>query len=325
MLDGKKLAVVIPSYKVIDHIDNVISGLESTIDFIVVVDDKCPQRTGGYVLEKWNDPRICVVKNEVNLGVGGAVKAGYMKSIELGADIIVKMDGDDQMDPKQLVNLVKPLIEARADYAKGNRFFSLEEIHKMPKIRILGNIVLSFVSKLSTGYWNVFDPTNGYTAITARVVENLPLEKLSNRYFFETDMLFRLYTLRATVCDVAMPARYGNEKSNLSVSRVLPEFLGRHTSIFIKRIFYSYFLRDLNIASVCLVCGFCLLVFGLLYGAINWISAYQSGQFAPLGIIMLATIPFILGFQLLLNFFSFDYSNVPRDPISDTLPSAVTK
>src|SRR5690606_32052229 len=124
--------------------------------------------------------------------------------------------------------LVAPILAGDADYTKGNRFFDLAQIGRMPPIRIIGNAILSFMSKLSCGYWDMFDPTNGYTAIHARMARILPFEKISRRYFFETDILFRLNTFRAVVVDVPMDARYGEEVSGLRISRILGEFLFKH-------------------------------------------------------------------------------------------------
>jgi len=158
-----------------------------------------PDASGKFVKEHCHDLRVHVIYHESNLGVGGAVMTGYRAALKDGADIIVKIDGDGQMDASLISNFIEPILAGEADYTKGNRFFNLEEIRSMPGLRLFGNAVLSFMTKLSSGYWDLFDPTNGYTAIHVDVARHLPFNKISSRYFFETDMLFRLNTLRSVV------------------------------------------------------------------------------------------------------------------------------
>jgi hypothetical protein len=176
----------------------------------------------------------------------------------------------------------------------------------MPRARIFGNGVLSFMAKLSTGYWDLFDPTNGYTAIHASVARHLPFDKISRRYFFETDLLFRLGTMKAAVVDIPMDAHYGDEVSGLQVTKVIPEFLAKHGKNFVKRIFYSYFLRDLSIASLELLGGLALLLFATVFGGFHWWQSLSSGQAAPVGTIVLTALAVLSGLQLLLAFLSFD-------------------
>lgn len=315
----KKIGVVIPAYKVKKHILGVIAGIGDEVCNIYVVDDCCPEMSGQYVLDHCNDHRVKVIKNKVNLGVGGAVMAGYRAAINDNMDVIVKIDGDGQMDPKLVSYFCIPIIDGRADYTKGNRFFNLDNIRSMPPIRIFGNAILSFMTKLSSGYWNVFDPTNGFTAIDARVVSHLPLDKIDNRYFFETDMLFRLNVLRAVVVDIPMDAVYRDEVSNLKISNIVGDFAWKHVRNFSKRIFYNYYLRDLSVASIELIIGLLLLAFGVIFGAVNWIYAYQMNVLTPLGTIMLAVLPIFTGLQLLLAFLNYDITNVPTQSLSKIL------
>lgn len=309
------IAVVIPCYRVRKHILDVISQVPACVDRIYVVDDACPEGTGNYVVEHCADPRVVVLWNQINRGVGGAVVAGYKRAIDDGADILIKIDGDGQMDPSLIPFFVAPIIEGEADYAKGNRFYDLTKISRMPAARLLGNAALSFMSKLSTGYWDIFDPTNGYTAIHAEVAKRLPLEKISHRYFFETDMLFRLGTLRAVVVDVPMDSRYGDEVSGLSIPRVIGEFAAKHLRNLMKRIFYTYFLRDMSVASLELVVGLCLLGFGLVYGSAHWIQSYGNNTITSAGTVMLAALPVLVGLQFVLAFLGYDIMSVPKKPI----------
>ncbi len=250
------------------------------------------------------------------MGVGGAVITGYRAALRLNVEIFIKLDGDGQMDPTLIPLLSEPILCGNADYAKGNRFFNPEDVQTMPAIRIFGNAVLSFFTKISTGYWNVFDPTNGFTAIHRSVLQILPLNKIDNRYFFESDMLFRLSTIRAVVMDVPMTAKYDCEKSNLIVKKIIFPFLIGHGRNLMKRIFYQYFLRDFNIASVELVLGILMVVFSLVFGLYQWMLSATTGIVATPGAVMIAALPALAGMQLLLSFLNFDFQNIPSVPLS---------
>ncbi|MBT9160329.1 MAG: Polyprenol monophosphomannose synthase [Dehalococcoidia bacterium] len=313
------VAVVIPCYKVTRHIKHVIDEICSDVDVIYCVDDHCPEGSGAFIEGNVTDPRVRVIRNEVNKGVGGAVMAGYRRAIEDGMDILVKVDGDGQMDPALLRYFVAPIASGEADYTKGNRFWDLRAIRQMPLIRRVGNLGLSFMAKFSSGYWDIFDPTNGYTAIHARVAERLPHESISSRYFFETDMLFRLNTLRASVVDVPMDAKYGNEESNLDVSKALFEFSAKHLRNFLKRIGYNYFLRDLSIASAELVIGLLLGIFAIVFGSYHWLQALSTGNATPVGTIMIATVAAVSGLQFVLAFIAYDIANMPKRALHPSL------
>ena len=310
-----RIAVVIPSYKVTQHILGVISAIPEFVSYIYVVDDACPEASGRFVEQHVTDPRIRVIYHARNLGVGGAVMTGYQAAIQDKVDIVVKIDGDGQMDPALIPYFIEPIMAGEADYTKGNRFYDLEEIRAMPPIRILGNAALSLMTKLSSGYWNLFDPTNGLTAIHTDLCKHIPFAKVSNRYFFETDMLFRLNILRAVVVDVPMDAKYGDEQSNLKISRIAGEFLFKHTRNFFKRIFYNYYLRDLSLASIELVIGVLMLIFGLIFGGYNWIESAQNNVSTPAGTVMLAAMPVLVGIQLILSFIGYDIASVPRQTL----------
>jgi len=315
----KRIAVVLPCFKVKRHILDVISRIGDECWRIYVVDDHCPEFSGDYVEANCTDPRVHVIRHATNQGVGGAVITGYLKAIESGASILVKIDGDGQMPPELLPSFVGPILNGEADYAKGNRFFDLTNVGRMPALRLCGNAALSFVTKLSAGYWNSFDPANGYTAIHAEVAKRLPLDKISRSYFFETDMLFRLGSLRAVVVDVPMDAQYGDEISSLRVSRIFGEFLFKHVRNFGKRIFYNYFLRDFSAATVELVMGALLVGFGLIFGVLHWIDSLSTGQAASAGTVMLAALPLLVGIQLVISFLNYDIQSVPRRPIHPAL------
>jgi glycosyltransferase involved in cell wall biosynthesis len=315
MNQSELIAVVIPSYKVTRHILGVIAGIGPEVGRIYVVDDRCPDHSGDFVRANCSDPRVVVIEHEQNQGVGGAVMSGYRAAIDDGATVIVKVDGDGQMDAALIPAFVAPILAGEADYTKGNRFFNLERIGSMPPMRLFGNAILSFLTKLSSGYWDLFDPTNGFTAIHADAARYLPFDKISRRYFFETDMLFRLNTLGAVVADVPMDAVYGDEVSNLKISRIVTEFSVKHMRNFFKRLFYNYYLRNMSLASIELPLGVLLLLFGLVFGTTHWIAASRLGQATPAGTVMVAALPMIMGVQLILAFLAYDIASVPRRPL----------
>lgn len=309
------IAVVIPCYRTRGRILDVLSRIDANVSRIYVVDDACPEGTGDLVEASHADDRVRVLRHERNRGVGAAVVTGYRAALADGAQIVVKIDGDGQMDPAQLSRLVAPIAAGAADYAKGNRFYDFALLQDMPRVRLLGNALLSLVNKISSGYWNVMDPTNGYTAIHRVALEALPLGKIDNGYFFESDMLFRLYTVRAVVRDVPLRARYADESSNLRIGRVLRDFPGKYVSATLKRIFYSYFLRDFNAGTLQLASGLLLLSLGSAYGVTKWINSSVSGFPTTSGAVMLAALPVLVGVQLLLGALQFDIQNVPRTPL----------
>ncbi len=315
------ITAVIPCYKVADHILPLLAGIGPEVTRIICVDDACPEGSGSVIEQGCRDARVSALRHAQNRGVGGAMVTGFAAALEGGARVVVKLDGDGQMDPALIAALAAPVLAGQADYAKGNRFFSPETVRGMPAIRLAGNAVLSFMTKLSTGYWSVFDPTNGFLAIDAGVLRLLPCDKLAPRYFFESDMLFRLSVLRAVVVDVPMQARYGEEASSLRIGRVIGPFLAGHARNFAKRIVYGYFLRDFHIASLELVLGLAATMFGVLTGTADWIHSAHLGRATPAGAVMLAALPLALGVQLLLAFLNFDITAEPQRPIQHSLRS----
>ncbi|WP_052332687.1 glycosyltransferase family 2 protein [Phytobacter massiliensis] len=311
MANDFKIAVVIPCYKVKDHILKVIEDIGDEVSAIYAVDDKCPDQSGEFILQNCTDKRVRVLFNEENQGVGGAVIHGYKVGLAEGADVFVKVDGDGQMDPSLIKLFVRPILRGEADYTKGNRFHEIEGLKPMPKIRLFGNAVLSFMTKFSSGYYKTFDPTNGYTAISAIALRKLPLDKVSKRYFFESDLLFRLNVVGAKVQDIPMDAVYGDEVSNLNIKKILMPFLKGNIKNLGKRIFYNYFLRGFSIASIELVLGALLFIFGVVYGAGAWYHSIATDTPATSGTVMLAALPIILGVQFLLSFIQADIQNQP--------------
>jgi len=301
-----RVAVVIPCYKVTRHILGILKGIKKPVERIYCVDDACPDNSGKFIEKHNKDKRIRVLYHEKNKGAGGAAKTGYQAALDDGMDIIVKVDGDGQMDPTLIPRFIQPILLGHADFTKGNRFFNLEDVREMPFMRLIGNAGLSFLTKLSSGYWHLFDPANGYTAIHAATLSALPLDKLSNGFSLESDLLFRLNTIGAVVQDVPMRAIYADEESNLNLIRSFFHFFGLNLKNFFKRIFYNYYLRDFNLASLQLSVGAILLLFGIIYGSVKWLTSIQSGIAVTSGTVMVAALPIILGLQLVLAFLAYD-------------------
>jgi dolichol-phosphate mannosyltransferase len=314
-VEGKHIAVVIPAYKVAAQIESVLAGIPEIVTTIIVVDDASPDDTGRRA-RAVADPRVRVITRDQNGGVGAAVLTGYETAVRLGADVIVKMDGDDQMDPAYLLDLVEPVAIGLADYTKGNRFIHARQLTRMPLRRRIGNMGLSFLTKAYSGYWEVFDPTNGYTAINVAALEALDWDHIEKRYFFETSMLLELSLARAVVQDVYIPARYGDERSSLSEGKALVEFPGRLLRGLVRRIWLQYFVREFSPVALFGLAGACLLLFGLIWGGVHWYQSSLTKIEASTGTVMIAVLPVILGVQLLLQALVLDLQNAPRLPLS---------
>ncbi len=312
-----RIAAVIPAFNVGATIDQVVRALPPLVTHVLIVDDASTDGTAAIVESlAARDPRVESIRHDVNGGVGAAMISGFRRALELDAAIVVKIDGDGQMPLGFLPQLLAPLLDGRADYVKGNRFRHLEEIQQMPPLRRFGNLILSFLAKGATGYWNCFDATNGYTAIRGDVLAEVPLEKIDRRWFFEISMLTRLYLLRAVVRDVPIPARYEGAASNLNVAHVVRDFPGRLLYAFARRIVLRYFVYDFAVASLHIALGFPLLLAGLLFGGYKWYWYASHRIAAPTGTVTLAAVMIILGFQALLAATALDLAAVPREPIN---------
>jgi len=319
-----KICAIVPAYKVTRHIDGVVRALFDQVEHVFVIDDACPDNSGKVLLDALggHHPQLTVIRLEENQGVGGAVMAGYVAAVEQKFDILVKVDGDGQMNPSLIPVLVNPILCGDADYTKGNRFFDPESLHGMPRLRIFGNAGLSFLTKLSTGYWHVMDPTNGFTALHAQILPWLHLEKIDRRFFFESDMLFRLGLIGAVVQDVPMVSKYDNEESNLSVVSSIFEFAHKHLARLAKRLVYNYFLRNFSLGSLMLIASLPLIAFGLIFGLLEWRISVQSGVPATAGTIMLAAMPTLVGIQFLLTFLGLDMNRPQLPPLWKRLKNA---
>ena len=307
------VAVCIPCYKVKNQIVETVKSVPSFVQEIIVVDDCCPENSGKYLEENSNDPRLTVIYHKENTGVGGAMVTAYKTFLKTGkSDIAVKIDGDGQMNPDLIIDFVSPISDKKYNYTKGNRFYFIEGLKDMPGLRLFGNSMLSLINKLVNGYWDLMDPTNGFTAIHKDVLKLIPLNKLDNRYFFESDMLFRLGLVNAAVKDIPMHALYADEVSNLSVRKTLITFPPKYIKRFFKRIFYQYFLRDFNAGTIQLTIGLPLFLFGVVFGIVRWYESIELDTEASAGTIMLSALPIIIGFQMLLGFLNYDIQKTPE-------------
>jgi len=305
--------VVIPAYRVEKDITAVITRVPSIVQKTIVVDDCSPDSTGELLDSlSHSDPRLVIIHHEANMGVGGATKSGYLEALRQGADVVVKIDGDGQMDPDYIESLVAPIVSCRANYTKGNRFRNWSYLESMPPKRKIGNLGLSFLIKAASGYWSVFDPTNGFTAISREMLLKLNFDRLEQRYLFESSMLMELYKLNAVIQQVPMPAIYNGEISSLSVKKSLIEFPCYLFRGLVRRFVDRYIWQDFTAVSVFVILGLLSMAFGSLFGAYHWIESIHTMKPATAGTVMLSAVPIILGFQLLLEAIVLDIQNVPK-------------
>jgi len=293
------VAIIVPCFRVADRIAGVIRSIPPRYRTIICVDDCSPDGTAD-IITALADPRVTLLRHERNRGVGGAMKTGYREALRLGATVCVKMDGDGQMSAADLDALVAPLLEGAADYAKGNRFVDVRSLRSMPGARLIGNGLLSFASKLASGYWNMLDVSNGFTAVRSAVLRRIDSRRLHERYFFETSMLIELNILGAVVADVEMPAHYEDEISSLRLSRVIFTFPGLLLRGLLRRFYWRYLIEDFGIVSICVLFGLPLWLFGVTFGIYHWVQSARTGAPATAGTVFVAALPIILGFQLLL-------------------------
>jgi glycosyltransferase involved in cell wall biosynthesis len=307
----QRIIVAIPAYRAEATIAEVVRTLPAFVDGIIVVDDASPDRTYE-VASGLGEPRLVLLKHEKNQGVGGAMRSAYEKALELGCDIVVKMDADGQMDPERLADLLDALINGNFDYAKGNRFLHRGALSAMPRHRLLGSLALTFLTKMASGYWHIFDPQNGFVACRSVMLERLELPRIATDYFFENDMLVHLNVLGARVVDVPLPARYANEVSSMRISRILWSFPGRLFGRYWWRIYERYTLRDFSPIVPFLVSGILLCTWAVVFGSYRWFESWQTGVVASTGTVMLTALPLILGFELLLHAMLLDIYSTPR-------------
>lgn len=315
MISNTKILVVIPVYNVGETIIDFLDKIPDYVDKIYLIDDCCPMGTGKIAENsKANTSKLTIIYNKKNLGVGGAVKVGYEKCLLEDSGIIVKIDGDNQMDPDQIKKIVDPIISNKdLDYCKGNRFLEMIEIENYPSIRFYGNIFLSFMSKLSSGYWDIYDPVNGFTAINSNILKKLNFDKIDDGYYFESDMLFNLYLLRAKVKDIPVKIKYfKNSTQNMNIFYESFNFFFKNLNRVTKRIKKTYLLNNFSVGSFFIISFIINFILTATYGGYNYIYHLFIKEFAPTGVVLLSSIFLLLTILSLMIFLIIDNFNNPN-------------
>ena len=320
MLSTKTLAIV-PAFRAPKTINIVVAKLLTVVDHVLIVDDACPLGSGEAAHKRFSRSKsVNVIFRETNGGVGAAMKTGFDWALEKDLKFIVKVDADDQMDVSQIPEMIRAIESGEADLVKGNRFDSVRDLEKMPFFRILGNAALSLIAKGSSGLWTVNDPTNGFFAISRPALEAIQHQKLSSGFFFESDLLFRIGLANCKVHELPMPAIYGNEKSNLKISKVLFTFPYLHAKNTLKRIAYKYFVREWSLGTLNLLGALLMFNLAIILGVDALRVIQSTGNPITAGQAVGVSLTAILGFQLLLAFLSYDVQmerrNGQRFPIS---------
>lgn len=313
MYKDKKISVSIPAYFEEKLIADTISSVPEYVDHIVVTNDGSTDGTAAEVkkiMEK--DERVFLIDSEKNEGIGASLIKAHRKGIELGADILVVMAGDNQMDPNELPKLLDEIIDKDADYAKGNRFFHAKDLKSMPKFRLFTNVIVSFLVKFSTGYWSVADPLNGYTALKVATFQDLDIENISKRYDFEVSMFVQLSLIGAKIKDVAIPARYGSEKSTIRLHREAPRAVKVLIKGFFKRMIIRYTLFSFHPIALFYGTSCLMLMWTFLWTFIISAITFARQTTPTTAVVMLAVLPFIVGFELLLQAVTLDIYNEPK-------------
>jgi glycosyltransferase involved in cell wall biosynthesis len=313
MYKGARIAAVVPAYREEAMIATVITTMPEFVDHIVVVDDCSPDRTSE-VVKELDDPRVVLIRHEANRGVGGAIKTGHRAAMELGSDVNVVMAGDAQMDPRHLPDLLNQVTSGGFGFAKANRFFRADSYDGMPGHRVFGNVVLSFMTKLASGYWHLFDPQNGYTAVRTTELAKIDLDRVAERYSFENDLLIHLNVAGTPAVDVPIPALYGAEVSSIRLGKVVPELVSLLSRGFWFRIWYRYVLWSFSAVALLLFTGLLLTLLGV--GAGIWIVAatWGSETSATAATALLAVTPLVLGVQMLVSALQLDIQESPDQP-----------
>ncbi len=303
IVDPGRTYCVIPTYRAAATIVAVVADALRYADVVVVVDDACPEGSGAIAREAYaGNPAVRLIERATNGGVGAAMKTGIGYAIEAGAEIIVKIDADGQMDPSFIPLMVGLFAEDPSLVAiKGNRFFQAQVLEAMPKARLFGNAVLSLMAKFASGYWNTIDPTNGYLAFKAPLLAMLPWQNFSDSYFFEMSVLCELGLRRLPLVELEMPTIYTSAPSSLSIGRVILDFPPRLFKLTMRRLLLQYLVFDVNLGSLYAVVGSFLVLFSLIFGAYEWIQSYVTHIGRATGTVMLVVLTFLMGFQLLLN------------------------
>jgi len=314
MYKNHRIAVVVPAYNEQELIGETLSGIPSYVDRIYVVDDGSTDNTSKIVGEFMRkDPRIVLIKHERNQGVGKSIIDGYKKALEDGMDIVAVMAGDNQMDPQYLPDLLDPIVEGRAEYTKGNRLLGPEYVRNMPKFRYIGNMILTFLTKIASGYWHIMDPQNGYTAISKKVLEKIDLDSIYHWYGYPNDLLVKLNVYGFRVLDVSIPAKYGKENSKIKYSKYVVKVSWLLLKDFFWRLKTKYLLYNFHPLVFFYIFGIFFLLFGtggIIYSIYyKWIQ--HGTNFFPRA--ALSLIIFMIGLLMFLFAMLFDMEEERRN------------
>lgn len=310
MYKGLRIAAVVPAYNEEKLIGRTILSMPDWIDFIIVINDCSTDQTLARVQEI-NDPRISIINHEKNTGVGGAIVDGHRLALQLGADVNVVMAGDGQMDPAYLPDLLDPICEQGYEFTKANRFFSRAALSGMPRVRLVGSVFLSFATKVGSGYWNLFDPQNGYTAIHRNALRRIDLSRVARGYEFENDLLIWLNIADVRAKDVPIPAVYGEEVSTMKLHRAAAAIAWLLFRGFWRRMFRKHVLASFSPVALLFFTGLGLVLFGTAVGV--WVVVHTLGPpVASTGSVLLAVGPMLTGIHMLVSALTLDIQSTPR-------------
>ncbi|MHB8100628.1 MAG: glycosyltransferase family 2 protein [Methanosarcina sp.] len=303
-LESTRIGVVVPAYNEELLIAETLRGIPEYVDRIYVIDDGSIDRTGE-IVKKFGDSRIVYLLHEVNKGVGAGIIDGYKLALKDEMDIVAVMAGDNQMDPTQLPRLIFPIIEGRADYTKGNRLLTEDFMTGMSKWRSLGNLLLSFITKIGSGYWQIMDPQNGYTAISRQALEVIDLDSVYPYYGYCNDLLIKLNAFGMRVMDVVIPARYGKEKSKIRYGKFIRKVAPMIFRGFLWRLRIKYTVLEFHPLVLFYFLGMIALPVGVLLGLWGLLQMLLNNPLPPyyplLGFLVLGA-----GLQMLLFGMLFD-------------------
>lgn len=291
-------------------IEKAVESIPDFVDQIIVVDDQSTDATWDTVLKVQKKYKKTIpLQHEKNQGIGGSYITGFRYALENSADLVFTMAGDAQCNTEYMKNMVDALIDNNFDYVKANRFMHLDALAKMPKFRRIGNIVITILTKFSTGYYSIFDSQNGYGVFKRSTLEHLPLDHIGKRYDYENTLLIALAIMNARIKDEPVPAVYGDEKSTIPVFKTTLRALRVVWKGFWKRVYYKYILVNFHPLALFLFSGLFFLFIAIAF-SIYLLIARIFWQISPsTGSVMIAVLPFILGFQLTLTAILMDMNN----------------